>query len=116
MPDSKNLGEWIRSRWGSQDVLAEKLKVSVATVSAYKTGRINVPPKIQDAIRKLGYVGPWPREEAKEAAAPAGVSEREIGKLEGRIEALERQVERLAEGFRHHMTKEPGEAHPQARA
>jgi archaellum component FlaC len=60
---------------------------------------------------KFDYDGPMPQAKKK-----GGISEREIGRLEGRIEALERQVERLAEGFRHHMTKGPGEAHPQARA
>lgn len=92
MSDSKNLGEWIRSRFGSQDGLAEKLKVSVATVSAYKTGRINIPPKAQEAIRKLGYTGPWPNEEAQEAPAPAGgpyVTEKAFEDVPGRLKRLE---------------------------
>ena len=113
MSDFINLGEWIKSRWGSQDVLAEKLKISTATVSAYKTGRINIPPKTQDAIRKLGYQGPWPREETKEASAPSGISLEEFWKLVGRLEALERTVQNLSEGYQAHILKEPGKAHPQ---
>lgn len=115
MQQDFELGKWIREKWKSQVAFSTKLGVNQARVSKWLSLTEGVSPDYQAKIRKMGYTGPWPREEAKEAAAPAGVSEREIGKLEGRIEALERQLERLAEGFRHHMTKEPGEAHPQAR-
>jgi hypothetical protein len=116
-PRFKNLGDWISLEYGDQGALADALKPKVAknTVSSWKTGKNGIPGEYQKQIRKMGYDGPWPQEVAKTPAAPAGVSEREIGKLEGRIEALERVVERLAEAFRHHMSKEPDEAHPQAR-
>lgn len=81
---SNNLGEWITRKWGDQDSLAEKLKVSRATVSAYKTGRINIPPKIQDQLRKMGYDGPWPRQEAQ--AAGARITREEFDRLRDDLE------------------------------
>ncbi len=70
-PIKNSLGDWINLKFGDQDGLAEKLKVTRGAVSAYKTGRNEIPMKLQEAIRKLGYAGPWPREEVKEGAAPA---------------------------------------------
>jgi len=60
----------------------------------------------------MGYKGPWPTEETKEAPAPAGVSAEEFWKLVGRLEALERTVQNLAEGYQAHILKEPEKAHP----
>lgn len=112
----RTLGAFRKGKGFSQEEFGKKLGLSQATYQSYESGRTSIPEDIQGKIRKMGYIGPWPQEEVKDAPPAAQVSEREIGKLEGRIEALERVVERLAEAFRHHMTKEPDEAHPQARS
>jgi hypothetical protein len=109
MTQSQTLGDWIKSAFGDQGGLAEVLDPPVAknTVSSWKTGRNGVPPEYQKQIRKLGFKGPWPREEAQEAAAagPAPYVTREEtaelkGRLEGRIEVLERALEKLGEAVR----------------
>lgn len=106
---SQNLGEWIKATYGDQGGLAEALVPPVAknTVSSWKTGRNGIPPDYQKQIRKLGFKGLWPSQEAQEsAAAPGGpyVTREELaelrGRLEGRIEVLERALERLGEGVR----------------
>jgi hypothetical protein len=91
MTQSQTLGEWINSVYGDQGALADVLKPKVAknTVSSWKTGRNGIPPEYQRQLRKLGFTGPWPREE--EPATASGGSE-EVVKLKGRVEALEGQL------------------------
>jgi hypothetical protein len=112
MTQSQTLGDWIKSAFGDQGGLAEVLDPPVAknTVSSWKTGRNGVPPEYQKQIRKLGFKGPWPREEAQEAAAggsPTYVTREEFAEWRGywkagteellkRLEALEDQVRKLS--------------------
>jgi len=98
MPQDLNLGNWIREKWGSQVAFAEKLGVQQSRVSKWLSGREGVSQDYQGKIRKLGYSGPWPREEAKEAPAPAGIEptrSEELWKLTGRVEALEKDAKEL---------------------
>lgn len=114
------LREWRKAKGLEQATLADKIGSNQKTYSAYETGRLkDIPPDIQAKIRKMGYTGPWPREEAQ--AAPANgqapyVTEKEFWKLVGRLEKLEAAFDKLGEGFRRHLEKEPEEAHPQAPA
>lgn len=85
-----SLGNWISLRFGDQDGLASKLGITRAAVSAYKTGRNEIPAKVKDAIRKLGYDGPWPRAEAQEATAGASIGYatiEEVAELRGAVKA-----------------------------
>lgn len=91
-----SLGKWRDAKEWTQGDLADKLAVPRPTFQKMESGVGPISPKIQAKIRKLGYDGPWPREEAQEGAAeaiPAAVFHREMGKLEGRLEAAERRLE-----------------------
>lgn len=84
-----NLREWRKSKGWGQEELAGKIGSNQKTYSAYETGRLkDIPPDIQAKIRRLGYQGPWPAQEA-----PAGgAMPEEVVKLKGRVEALEGQL------------------------
>jgi hypothetical protein len=119
MAQDYELGKWIREKFRSQAKFAEKIGAHPTLISRWMGGA-GISEDYEKAIRKLGYTGLLPSEEAQDRAAggPAPYVTREdaardYGRLEGRIEALERAFERLAEGFRRHLEKEPGEAHPQ---
>lgn len=91
-----SLGKWRDAKDWTQADLADKLGVPRPTFQKMESGVGPIPPKVQAKIRKLDYNGPWPREEAQEAAGeviPAAVFHREIGKLEGRLENVERRLE-----------------------
>jgi len=119
MPKFETFGEFVRVKFKTQANAAKLLKTKQNVISNWVTGRNNPEPEMQDLLRdKWGYDGGWPIK-AKEAATGAispDVFHRTVGQLEGRIDALERALERTLEGFRHHMTKRPDEAHPQASA
>lgn len=115
-----NLGEWIREKWKTQAVFAEKLGVTQGRVSKWLTAAEGVSADYQAKIRKLGYQGPWPAEEAQEPAPPTGgpyITEkdaaRELGKLEGRIETLEKRLEEALEQLRDLYLRGPKESRPQ---
>lgn len=94
--------DWIRLKWGDQGELAEKLKISRGTVSAYATGRINIPPATQEKLRKLGYVGAWPRDEAKESQSINALTREEFAEYRGMVKA---EVSMLKEGLERAMEK-----------
>lgn len=106
------LGRWIKDKYGSQAGLADALGVQQSRVSKWVSGAESISDPIQAKLRGMKYKGPWPREQAQAPAVEATPRE-DYWKLVGRVEALERALERLSEGFRHHMTKEPEDAHPQ---
>ncbi len=96
----RSLSEFRKSKGFSQEEMGKKLGLSQATYQSYESGRTSIPEEIKAKIKRLGYDGPWPVREAKEAAAPGITPEsfhREIGKLEGRLERLERAFEALGE-------------------
>jgi len=72
MQQDSNLGKWIREKWRTQVAFAEKLGVHQGRLSKWLGGAEGISDDYQAKIRKLGYVGPWPSEEAKEASAPVG--------------------------------------------
>jgi hypothetical protein len=85
-----NLGEWIRDKWKTQAVFAEKMGVAQGRVSKWLTAAEGISPDYQAKIRKLGYQGPWPQEEAKETPAAAGspyVTASELAELRGAVKA-----------------------------
>jgi hypothetical protein len=89
----------------SQEALSAELGYEKwQTYAAQERGDNPLPEAIKTKLRgkKYDYQGAWPDEEAKEA--PAGVSEREIGKLEGRIDEQGKEIarlrRRLGEAFR----------------
>lgn len=108
-----NLGDWIRDKHGSQAGLAEKLGVQQSRISKWLKGREPIPEAYQAKLRAMKYAGPWPREEAQEAPAGDFTPREDYWKLVGRVEALERIVQNLSEGYQAHILKEPGKAHPQ---
>ena len=82
--------------------MGKKLGLSQATYQSYESGRTSIPEEIKAKIKRLGYDGPWPVREAKEAPTPAGgpyVTEKDFGKLEGRIEALEKANANMQEAL-----------------
>jgi hypothetical protein len=95
------LGEWINSKFGDQGVVASKLKPPVAknTVSSWVTGRNRVKPAYRKQLESLGFQGVWPEQEQQIAQAPAGefTPREDYWKLVGRVETLERAVEKLGE-------------------
>lgn len=111
----RTLSAFRKGRGNSQEEFGKKLGLSQATYQSYESGRTSIPEDVQAKIRKLGYQGPWPKDEAHEAKAPAGdfTPREDYWKLVGRVEALERLVQNLSEGYQAHILKEPGKAHPQ---
>lgn len=89
----QNLKDWRGGKGWTQGDLAEKIGSNQKSYSAYETGRTVLPGEVQAKLRKLGYTGPWPHQEEASEAIPAAVFHREIGKLEGRVETLERRLE-----------------------
>jgi hypothetical protein len=61
------LGEWIKVKWKTQGAFGDKLGVAQGRVSKWVLGTEGITEDYQARIRKLGYTGPWPREEAQEA-------------------------------------------------
>jgi hypothetical protein len=60
-----------------------------------------------------------PYKKAQDAAAggqPPYPTREEFWKVVGRLEKLEAAFEKMGEGFRRHLEKEPEEAHPQGPA
>lgn len=101
-----NLKEWRKSKGWSQADLAEKLGGNQKTYGAYETGRNDIPHDVRAKLKKMGYTGPWPREEAPASAGGPYVTEAAFaewrgywrGGMEGvleRLKALEDQVQKL---------------------
>lgn len=106
----RTLGAFRKGKGLSQEEFGKKLGLSQATYQSYESGRTSIPEDIQAKIRRMGYDGPWPKDLIQEAPAP--VSEREIGKLEGRIETLERRLEQAFEQIRDLYLRGPKESRP----
>ena len=113
-----DLKAWRKSKGWTQGAVADKIGAIQGTYGAYETGRISIPAPIQAKLRKIGYDGPMPRQEAQDAPA-AGVSREdvatELGKLEGRIERLETAYEKLGELVRD-LVRESEESRPRGRS
>lgn len=97
-----NLKEWRRSKGWNQGEIAAKLRIAQNTYSAWETGRSDIPADGERDLRKLGFTGPLPRQEA----APIYVTEAQLAEWRGywragmegvlaRLEALEDQVRKL---------------------
>jgi transcriptional regulator with XRE-family HTH domain len=107
MPQDFELGKWISSKWGTQVKFADKLGVTQGRVSRWLKGQDGISADYQTAIRKLGYTGPWPAEEAQDAAAggPAPYVTREEfaeerGALRAEIRLLREALEKMGEAIR----------------
>jgi transcriptional regulator with XRE-family HTH domain len=90
MPRDLELGKWIRERHKSQAAFAKKLGVDPTRLSRWLNLSDGISADYQAAIRKLGYTGPWPAEEAEDAAAggPAPyVTREELAELRGALKA-----------------------------
>jgi transcriptional regulator with XRE-family HTH domain len=91
-----NLRDWRKSKGWDQAELAEKIGSNQKTYSAYETARLkDIPPEIQAKIRKLGYTGPWPRQESAAAPSIGYATIEEVAELRG---ALKAHVEYWREG------------------
>jgi hypothetical protein len=91
------LGKWIRERFKSQTKFGAKTGAHPTLISRWMGGG-GISEEYQTAIRKLGYTGPWPAEEAQDTAAggPAPyVSREEYGELVGRLKRLEEEMRAL---------------------
>jgi hypothetical protein len=91
------LGKWIKERYGSQVAFSDKMGVHPTRVSKWLKAQDGISSDYQAAIRKLGYVGPWPAEEAQDQAAggPAPyVTREELAELRGALRAHIEQWER----------------------
>lgn len=113
LPRDSALGEWIREKFRSQAKFAEKLGVDPTRLSRWMNRVDGISDDYQAKIRKLGYTGPWPREEAQEAPAPAGgpyVTEKDFaewrGYWRGGMEALLKRVDDLEDQVR--KLRQPG--------
>ena len=92
MPRDFNLGRWIRDKYRSQAKFAEKLGVDPTRLSRWMNLSDGISDEYQAKIRKLGYTGPWPNEEAQESPALAGgpyVTEKAFEDVPGRLKRLE---------------------------
>jgi transcriptional regulator with XRE-family HTH domain len=90
-----NLREWRKTKGWLQGDLADKLGEARPTYQKMESGVGPISPAVEAKLRKLGFDGKLPRQEAKEAPAetiPAAYY-REMGRLEGRLEAVERRLE-----------------------
>lgn len=84
------LKAWRKSKGWSQEELAAKVGANQKTYGAYETGRNDISAEVQAKLRKLGYTGPWPREEAQESTVPANgayVTREEFAELRGALGA-----------------------------
>ena len=100
---SSELGKWIREKYDTQAAFGDKIGVRQGRVSKWILGTEGISPEYQRAVRKLGYSGPWPVEEAQDtqAGGPAPyVTRDEFLKWTGRIERLEEGFEKLGEVVR----------------
>ena len=107
MPHNFQLGDWIRSKWGTQLAFAEKMGIHQGRVSRWLKGQDGISSEYQAAIRKLGYTGPWPTQEAQDAQAggPAAyVTREELAEVKGALGAemrlLREAVEKMGETIR----------------
>lgn len=85
------LGEWRKGKGWTQGDLADKIEEPRPTYQKWESGvSLGIPPEIQAKLRKAGYTGPWPQEEAKEKARPqAGdyITREEFAELRGAVKA-----------------------------
>jgi hypothetical protein len=91
------LGDWIKEKWKTQAAIGVKLGVAQGRVSKWVLGTEGISEDYQARFRKLGYTGPWPREEAQEAQAggqPTYVTREELAELRGAVRAHIEQWER----------------------
>jgi transcriptional regulator with XRE-family HTH domain len=79
-----NLKDWRKQKGWRQEDLADKLGEPRPTFQSWETGRSAIPPAIQAKLRKMGYDGPWPQEEAKTAE---GVTREEFADLKAALKA-----------------------------
>ncbi len=119
MPTIEEFVSWVKTKGGQKGLAAAFAKkfpkekpISQTAVSNWVTRR-GIPIERRPQLELLGWKGPW--EWPEEALAPAGdfTPREDYWKLVGRVEALERLVQNLSEGYQAHIVKEPGKAHPQ---
>lgn len=100
-----NLKEWRRSKGWNQGEIAAKLRIAQNTYSAWETGRSEIPADGERDLRKLGFAGLLPRQEAAPAGGPY-VTEAQLAEWRGywragmegvlkRLDDLEDQVRKL---------------------
>lgn len=106
-----NLREWRRSKGWNQSDAAAKLRIAQNTYSAWETGRSEIPADGERDLRKMGYTGPLPRQEAPAASPADYVTREDFWKLVGRLETLERAFEKQGEIVRD-LVRESEESRP----
>ncbi len=87
MTQENNLGRWIREKFGSQAQLAQKMGIHPTMISRWMAGN-GMSEDYQAKIRKLGYTGPWPREEVQEAPAAGITPEQHAREIRAPIQGL----------------------------
>lgn len=96
MAHDLTLGKWIREKFRSQAKFGTKIGAHPTLISRWMGGG-GISDDYQAAIRKLGYTGPWPADEAQDAAAggPAPyVTREEYAVLKDRLETLRKDLDR----------------------
>lgn len=86
------LRDWREAQGWTQNDLADKIGEPRPTYQKMESGVGPIRPTVEKKIRKLGFKGRLPRQEAQEEATmPSGLAQ-EVAKLKGRVEALEGQL------------------------
>lgn len=91
-----NLGKWITDTYKRKGDFAAKIGADPTLISRWMRGA-GISEEYQAKIRKLGYKGPWPAEEAQEARQPspaAGVSRDDLVGLEREVKLLRDDLEK----------------------
>jgi transcriptional regulator with XRE-family HTH domain len=81
------LREWRRSKGWNQGEIAAKLRIAQNTYSAWETGRSEIPADGERDLRKLGFAGQLPRQDAAASAPAPYVTREELAELRGALKA-----------------------------
>lgn len=98
MPKFENIADWVKKKYSSQAKAAEALEKRQGVISSWITGRNNPSSEMQEVLRRLGYDGPWPQEEAKSQSSDTVLTAESFIELRGAVKALRedlKQAERV---------------------
>ncbi len=97
----QNLKNWRIEKGLTQTEMAQKLGSNQKSYSAYETGRVSVPGKIQGKLRRMGYADSFPHETRSENV---WVTREEIagdlGSLKADISMLKDKLEKVLDILR----------------
>ncbi len=80
------LGKWIKEKHRSQAAFAQKLGVDPTRLSRWLNLSDGISAEYQAKIRKLGYQGPWPADEAAPEPEGKPVTRAEFDELTADLE------------------------------